>query len=111
MKYQKLGYGKVTDQLTREIRHGRISLDKAHKIVEKYSKRNPKDVLGFANWLGISSKSLNTLVLNHASNFASQIKSEDWRSSHLENKNFMKLSQSSPGEYIDSDFTNIGKGI
>lgn len=111
MKYQKLGYGKVTDQLTREIRHGRISLDKARKIAEKYSRRNPKDILGFANWLGISSKSLNTLVLNHSSNFASQIRSEDWRSSHLENKSFMKLSKPSPKEYIDNDFTNIGKGI
>ena len=111
MKYQKLGYGKVADQLTREIRHGRISLDKARKIAEKYSRRNPKDVSGFADWLGISSNSLNTIMLSHSSNFASQIKGEGWRSDGLQGKKYISSLKTTKGNYIDSDFTNIGKGI
>ena len=50
-------------------------------------------------------------MLSHSSNFASQIKGEGWRSDGLQGKKYISSLKTTKGNYIDSDFTNIGKGI
>jgi N-acetyl sugar amidotransferase len=59
LKYGKLGYSRVTDNLSREIRFGRISRIDA-KIIEKYYQGfyPEKDVRVFLDWLGMSSAGL-----------------------------------------------------
>jgi len=52
LKYGKLGYSRVTDNLTREIRFGRINKEDA-KVIEKfYQSQIPiKEIEIFLNWL------------------------------------------------------------
>lgn len=45
MKFLKYGYGRATDQLCIEIRHGRISRDEAIRIVRKYEGQVPRKYL------------------------------------------------------------------
>jgi N-acetyl sugar amidotransferase len=66
LKRVKLGYGKVTDQLVRDIRHKRISLIKAQKIESAYrSKVRDSDLLQFAKWLGTSVEALKLSIATH----------------------------------------------
>ena len=62
IKLCKHGYSKVTDHASREIRFGRISREKALKLVKKYEVREMKFSQLFCNWLGIKEKSLNYLL-------------------------------------------------
>ena len=61
IKYKKLGYSKVTDQLCREIRFGRISRKNASEIKLEYEVIKPKYLQIFADWLGLSTDGLNYL--------------------------------------------------
>ena len=53
LKYQRLGYSKITDHLTREIRHGRINSSTALLIREKYTPRTA-NFDPFLKWLNVS---------------------------------------------------------
>ncbi len=61
IKFKKLGYSKVTDQLCREIRFGRLSRDKALEIKIQYEGKRPQYLKLFCDWLGISPEGLNYL--------------------------------------------------
>ncbi|NVJ54180.1 MAG: N-acetyl sugar amidotransferase [Campylobacteraceae bacterium] len=56
IKYIKLGYGKVTDHVSREIRLNHLSREEGLKIVEKYQYNFPKYLNMFLEWLEISEK-------------------------------------------------------
>tara|TARA_A100001011_G_scaffold114094_1_gene120749 strand:+ start:4932 stop:6161 length:1230 start_codon:yes stop_codon:yes gene_type:complete len=58
LKFLKHGYSKITDHLTREIRHKRIDKISALKIVSRYEKKSPLYVGLFSEWMGIDSKGL-----------------------------------------------------
>lgn len=57
MKFLKYGYGRATDQLSIEIRHGRIARDKAIRIVRDYEGKIPRKYLeDFLGFVGCSEK-------------------------------------------------------
>jgi N-acetyl sugar amidotransferase len=53
LRYEKHGYIKVKDQLSREIRHGRILRGKAAKLYAKYLNQD-RDIKPFFDWLGVT---------------------------------------------------------
>jgi N-acetyl sugar amidotransferase len=111
LKVQRLGYGKVTDQLVRDIRHKRIDKSSATVIEQEYLNKIPEGVQEFAGWLGLSPKGFNSLLVSHDKEFALKILTEEWHS----RLNDLRLKSDTSGrvqdELIDLDFTNIGKGI
>jgi len=111
LKYLKLGYGKVTDQLVRDIRHKRISRSSAIKKVKKFETNLPNNVNKFANWLGIPHSNLLIAILKNSPDFANQISKDSWRErKFFESKYDSKTSTIDKG-LIDKDFMNFGKGI
>ena len=68
IKYLKCGYSKVLDHVCREIRLGHISRDMAINLVLHYSKKEPKNLKLFIDWLGVTKNSLNYLIDKHRSN-------------------------------------------
>jgi len=53
MKFLKYGYGRATDQLSIEIRHGRIGRDEAIRLVRKYEGQVPRKYLpDFLRYVG-----------------------------------------------------------
>ena len=58
LKLFKHGYSKVTDQACREIRFGRLSKDKAKRLVAFYEMQEPNYIDIFCEWLGIDQRSL-----------------------------------------------------
>ena len=111
LKWLKLGYGKVTDQLVRDIRHKRISKPQAIKKAKKFEKNLPKDVNKFANWLGIPTSNLLLAILKNSTNFATKISEDSWKEKKfIASKYSIKPTIFHKG-LIDLDFTNFGKGI
>lgn len=53
LKYQRRGYRKINDHVTREIRHGRISINDGRKIAEQFSSQKAY-IRPFFDWLGVT---------------------------------------------------------
>lgn len=53
LKFKRVGYRKVNDHVSREIRHGRLTSFQADKVLEGYS-QFPVHVKPFFDWLGVS---------------------------------------------------------
>ena len=65
IKFYKTGFSKVTDHACREIRHGRMTREKAKDIVE-YFQRQPIEYLDlFLDWLGVEEIPLNFSLDRH----------------------------------------------
>jgi N-acetyl sugar amidotransferase len=112
LKQIKFGYSKATDQLSREIRHGRITRYSAIRTEKKILNRKPEGILEFANWMGITLSTVNTLLLNHSNNFGSQMIDGGWNEERVRRSESLKIrSGFKKRKFIDSDFLNIGKGI
>lgn len=103
LKQTKFGYGKVTDQLCREIRHGRITKEEALVKNAKYlSKTDKRSIFQFLSWLGANERVYELLKLNFSPNFTSSL------------NNFVKaqeIGQRKVKERKDKDFDVFGKGI
>ncbi len=67
LKFYKHGYSKVTDHACREIRFGRISRNKAIKLINNFQFKETKYKNLFTEWLGIDSDSLK-FILNQFRN-------------------------------------------
>jgi hypothetical protein len=112
LKQTKFGYSKATDQLTREIRHGRISRARAISIERRYLSRKPEGVREFAEWMGVSLGAINTLVLQHSNEFALRVLEADWYKEQFKGSLRSRISNlKQSGKYLDFDYQNIGKGI
>ena len=61
MKYIKLGYGKITDHASREIRLKRMTRTEAIKLVTNLEQKEPKDLDIFLNWVELSSEEFKKL--------------------------------------------------
>ena len=112
LKQLKFGYSKATDQLTREIRHGKISRAAAIRVEAKLLKRKPEGILEFCEWMGISVSAVNTTLLRHSKDFASRLVDGSW--DQIDETMQVKskfLSLGGKHKFIDSDYQNIGKGI
>ena len=53
LKFLRLGYSKVTDHATREIRLGRLTRAEGASLVARYSDVKPNDTDVFLEWLGM----------------------------------------------------------
>lgn len=111
LKVQRLGYGKVTDQLVRDIRHKRITKSSAAIVEKGYLNKFPEGIQEFADWLGLSLNSFNPLLVSHDKEFARKILTEEWRSRLSDSSIEGDIFDSESEALIDLDFTNIGKGI
>ena len=58
MKLLRLGYSKVTDHASREIRLKRLTREDGISLVNKYQYIIPKDIDLFCNWIDIPKKKL-----------------------------------------------------
>ena len=67
IKHLKIGYSKVTDHATREIRHGRILKKDAISLVNFYESQPYKYDELFYDWLGVKKNSFN-FILRHFTN-------------------------------------------
>jgi hypothetical protein len=112
LKFYKHGYSKVTDQLCREIRHGRLSRSSAEIIERAYNNKwNDYEEI-FCRWLGITEESLDKIISNHKKYNCTEVtltKKEykivsDFELSYMHND--MKLS-----DINDTDYILFGKGI
>jgi len=111
LKTKRLGYGKVTDQLVRDIRHERIHKSAALEIEREYLGKKPEGLQEFANWLRIPLKNFGSLLLGHDQDFAQQILSEKWRQVQEDLGLQSEVYERNEEPLLDEDFTNIGKGI
>ena len=112
LKQAKFGYSKATDQLTREVRHGRISREQAINFEQRLISAKPEGVRDFSDWLGVSIASINALLLQHSSGFATRVLEGDWFQEDFKDPFFSKVFKILRGNtYLDSDYQNIGKGI
>jgi len=63
IKYLKYGYGRATDQLNIELRHGRITRDKALSIVKDIDGNvNQENIISFCEYLDISVDHYNSII-------------------------------------------------
>ena len=125
LKLYKLGYSKVTDHASREIRYNRISRNQGINLVRKYELNPPKYINLFCNWLGVNEKSLDFVLNRNRNNqFWEEKENNKWKfkglSTHLkknkDNKNKFKLTNffrpNSKFEYNKkSEYITFGKGI
>lgn len=75
LKLKRLGYRKVTDQLVREIRHGRITKQEALILEEQYSK-NKVSIRPFFDWLDVTNSGYEWFLKHRLGNVSNLI-SED----------------------------------
>lgn len=54
VKFLKWGYGKVTDQATREIRLKRLTRDEGIKLVKIFQNKKPRNLQSFLDWIGMT---------------------------------------------------------
>ena len=62
LKYLKFGYGRATDDASNEVRHGRMSRERAIDMVEKYDHVRPSDMDVFLNSVGMTEAELLSMV-------------------------------------------------
>lgn len=77
LKYKRLGYRKVRDQLVREIRHNRISREKALELEKTYA-QSQVDVSGFFEWLDVTKSGVDWFIQHRLSDVAHLIGEETY---------------------------------
>lgn len=112
LKQSKFGYSKATDQLTREIRHGRISRAKALDLERRLISAKPDGIREFLDWMGVSTATMNALLLQHSGEFASRVLEGEWFKEDFRSSFSGKVFRARKNDsYLDNDYQNIGKGV
>jgi N-acetyl sugar amidotransferase len=62
LKYLKFGYGRATDDASNEVRHGRMSRERAIDMVARYDHVRPSDIDVFLASVGMSESELLALI-------------------------------------------------
>ena len=65
IKYLKRGFSRITHLTTLDIRHGRISRQKAMEFIKELEGRKPRSLEVFLEYLGITEEEFNKIVLKH----------------------------------------------
>ncbi len=65
IKYVKHGYGKVVDHACREIRLNHMTRDDGAEFIKKYSKKSPKNLELFLDWIGMTENSFHYIIDQH----------------------------------------------
>jgi len=109
LKFERLGYRKITDHCTREIRHGRLSRSEAIEVESQFI-QNKINVNPFFNWLDVS-KTGREWYINHklkkSSNLISDSKIEYKHHNFPQKIKSLLVKSSKPNE----NFITYGKGI
>ena len=122
LKLCKHGYSKITDHVSREIRHGRITRNQGIDLVQKYEQKKFKYNNLFCEWLGVDNRSLNFILDRFKNNkywytkdyidysfngFSKNFK----KTKNLEKKySYFKFDRSKFKETKDSKYIIFGKG-
>ncbi len=108
LKYERLGYRKITDHCVREIRHGRIDKVEAKNLELQYTNRKV-DIKPFFDWLGVTQSGYEWFLKHRIEKSTHLIGFEkDLNEPGLPNS---LLDFLSPGKAKERDFIFIGKGI
>ena len=79
LKLYKHGYSKVTDQVSREIRFGRIDRATGKRLVAFYENQQPEYMDLFCDWLGVDIRSLRFSLNRHRNKkFWSETEPDNW---------------------------------
>lgn len=78
IKFLKLGYGKVTDHASREIRLGRMTREEGIEMVKRYTEVKPADLPLFLNWIGMSEEEFMNCVQDRRDPAIWENKSDTW---------------------------------
>lgn len=65
IKYLKRGFSRMTHLTTLDIRHGRISRDKAMEMIKEFEGRKPKSLEVFLEYIGLTEEQFNEIVSRH----------------------------------------------
>ncbi len=65
IKYLKRGFSRMTHLTTLDIRHGRISREKAMEMIKKYEGKKPGSLEVFLDYLDITEEEFNEIVSKH----------------------------------------------
>ncbi len=65
IKYLKRGFSRITHLTTLDIKHGRMTREEALSLIDKYEKRKPRSLEVFLEYLDITEKEFNDIVLKH----------------------------------------------
>lgn len=109
LKYQRLGYRKISDHCTREIRHGRLTKKEGIEIKNKFNYRKV-NINPFFNWLNVTKSGVDWFVkhrLNKSFDLISYNK-VDFEKIIIPKKLDELISDSSKPK---SEFISYGKGI
>ena len=80
LKYLRLGYGKVTDHASREIRLHRMTREQGIEMVRRYAAVEPLDLARFLDWIGMTREELHACVVDRRDPAAWQRNGDgEWR--------------------------------
>jgi hypothetical protein len=99
----KHGYSKVTDQISREIRHGRINREQGLILEEYYFKDSCDHIDLFCNWLNIDKNSLQSMMDFHRNK-------KFWKRKWPSNWEYLSI-QSRPIKYKKNQVNDILKKL
>ena len=103
LKFYKHGYSKVTDQISREIRHGRINREQGLILEEYYFKDSCDHIDLFCNWLNIDKNSLQSMMDFHRNK-------KFWKRKWPSNWEYLSI-QSRPIKYKKNQVNDILKKL
>ena len=107
LKLKRVGYRKIRDHLTREIRHGRITKDDAIKVELEYS-QSKVDVYKFFKWLDMSKSGIDWFIMHQLRGYDHLIGENKSMEIPLPNE----IQDLIKNQYeVKKDFILFGKGI
>lgn len=112
LKFYKLGYSKVTDHASREIRFGRITRNQGINFVQNYEKNTTPNLELFCDWLGLNSQALNLVIDQFKNpNFWTEKENKIWEVKSLSDMmvDFDSSNDESNINFISSSELNMGK--
>ena len=121
LKLYKHGYSKVTDQVCREIRFGRIDRVTGERLITFYENQQPEYMDLFCDWLGVDIRSLHFSLNRHRNKkFWSEIEPDIWIRNNatavasappLDKAISYPCVEDLSDEKYERAYINIGKGV
>ena len=109
LRFEKHGYLKVRDHLSREIRHGRIIKNDAEYVYNQYLKKS-YNIKPFFDWLGVTESGFKTFVREKIKKGLSKISKSENNIENIQNS-FKKKFFSNKKTSIKETFIIYQKGI
>ena len=107
LKQKRVGYRKILDHLSRDIRHGYLEREQAKLLYNKFSEQ-PIDVKPFFNWLGMTKSGQQWFIKHKLQTVAHLLNGELSEASVLPSRLTKHISM---GCQSDKSYISFGKGI